>query len=150
LDLWETGLKEKLTPILESEIPEPSNPYLTQSNSIEVKYNKVEISPSPLFSEVIPKYLEYMVRVKRRESTIGEQKQTYEDVMELIGDKPIGEYTNIDGRNYRTSLLSPPKDRKKKKQYRDFNLDQLLDMDVPEEDRITVANQAKLISRISS
>jgi hypothetical protein len=103
-----------------------------------------------LFSEVIPKYLEYMVRIKRRESTIGEQKQTYEDVKELIGDKPKGEYTNIDGRNYRTSLLSLPKNRKKKKQYRDFNLYQLLDKDVPEEDRITVANQAKLISRISS
>jgi integrase len=91
-----------------------------------------------------------MVRNKRRESTIGETKQTYEDVMELIGDKPIGEYTNLDGRNFRTAIISLPKNRKKKKQYRDFNLHQLLDMDVPEEDRMSVANQAKLISRMTS
>ena len=61
----------------------------------------------------------------------------------------FGEYTNLDGRNYRTSLISLPKNRKKKKQYRDFNIQQLLEMDVPEEDRMTVANQAKLISRMS-
>jgi integrase len=144
------GKSKELQPSIITEESEPIEPYIVKPKSIEVKYNKAQTAPSPLFSEVIPKYLEYMVRVKRRESTIGEQKQTYEDVIELIGDKPIGEYTNLDGRNYRTSLISLPKNRKKKKQYRDFNLHQLLDMDVPEEDRMTVANQAKLISRMSS
>ena len=152
LDLWETGLKEKLTPILESEIPEPSNPYLTQSNSIEVKYNKVETpkTPSPLFSEVILKHLELMRRNKRREETIKETEQTYEDVKELLGDKPISEYTNIDGRDYRTAIISLPKNRKKKKQYRNLILLQLLEMDVPEEDRLSVDTQTKLISRMTS
>ena len=64
--------------------------------------------------------------------------------MELIGDKPIGEYTNLDGRDYRTAIISLPKNRKKMKQYRDFNLHQLLEMDVPEEDRLSVDTQTKL------
>ena len=150
LDLWETGLKEKLIPILESEIPEPVAPYIVKSNSIEVKYNKVEASPSPLFSVVTPKHLDMMRRNKRRQETIGETEQTYKDVIELIGDKPIAEYTHLDGRDYRTSLISIPKNRKKMKQYRDFNLKQILDMDVPNEDRISVDTQTKLISRMTS
>ena len=131
---------------------EPSNPYLTQSNSIEVKYNKVETpkTPSPLFSEVILKHLELMRRNKRREETIKETEQTYEDVKELLGDKPISEYTNIDGRDYRTAIISLPKNRKKKKQYRNLILLQLLEMDVPEEDRLSVDTQTKLISRMTS
>ena len=52
-------------------------------------------------------------------------------------NKPIGEYSNLDGRTFRTSIISLPKNRKKKKQYRDFNLHQLLEMDVPE-DELTV------------
>ena len=152
---WSLGLwandDVRLTPIIEGDnIPEPREPYLTQSNSIEVKYNKVESSPSPLFSEVILKHLELMERNKRRGQTIKETDQTYEDVIELIGDKPISEYTNTDGRDYRTSIISLPKNRKKMKQYRDFNLHELLKMDVPEEDRLSVDTQSKLISRMTS
>ena len=152
---WSLGLWNndgvRLTPIIEGDnIPEPREPYLTQSNSIEVKYNKVESSPSPLFSEVILKHLELMERNKRRGQTIKETEQTYEDVIELIGDKPISEYTNTDGRDYRTSIISLPKNRKKMKQYRDFNLHELLKMDVPEEDRLSVDTQSKLISRMTS
>ena len=36
------------------------------------------------------------------------------------------------------------------KQYRDFNLHELLKMDVPEEDRLSVDTQSKLISRMTS
>jgi integrase len=150
LGLWGTGKKVELKPIIENYIPEPKQPYLVSSNSIEVKYNKVESLPSPLFSEVIPKHLELMRRNKRREQTIKETEQTYEDVIELIGDKPISEYSNIDGRDYRTSIISLPRNRKKIKQYRDFNLHELLKMDVPEEDRMTGETQTKLISRMTS
>ena len=151
LSLWDNVDDMILPPIIEGDdIPEPTQPYLTQSNSIEVKYNKVESSPSPLFSEVIPKHLDQLRRNKRREQTIKETQQTYEDVIELIGDKPISEYSNIDGRDYRTSIISLPRNRKKIKQYRDFNLHELLKMDVPEEDRMTGETQTKLISRMTS
>ena len=144
-EMWKLNLfnEEKLKDfqpsiIIEDSAPEPKEPYL------------VTPSPSPLFSEVTPKHLELMRRNKRRKETIGETEQTYEDVKELIGDKPIGEYTNLDGRNFRTAIISLPKNRKKMKQYRDFNLLQLLEMDVPEEDRLSVDTQTKLISRMTS
>ena len=150
LGLWKTCEEEKLTPVIENYAPEPIEPYIVKPKSIEVKYNKGQTAPSPLFSEIIPNHLELMRRNKRREETIGETEQTYEDVKELIGDKPIGEYTNLDGRNYRTAIISLPKNRKKMKQYRDFNLHQLLEMDVPEDDRLSVDTQTKLISRMTS
>ena len=148
-EMWKLNLfnEEKLKDfqpsiIIEDSAPEPKEPYLVTPSPSP--------SPSPLFSVVTPKHLELMRRNKRRESTMGETKQTYEDVMELIGDKPIGEYTNLDGRNFRTAIISLPKNRKKMKQYRDFNLLQLLEMDVPEEDRLSVDTQTKLISRMTS
>jgi len=151
LSLWDNVDDMILPPIIEGDdIPDPTQPYLTQSNSIEVKYNKVESSPSPLFSEVIPKHLDQLRRNKRREQTIKETQQTYEDVIELIGDKPISEYSNIDGRDYRTSIISLPRNRKKIKKYRDFNLHELLKKNVPEEDRLSGDTQTKLISRMTS
>ena len=147
LGLWDN--EESVSPSISIE-DNPTQPYLVKSNSIEVKYNKVESSPSPLFSEVTPNHLELMRRNKRREQTIKETQQTYEDVIELIGDKPISEYTNTDGRDYRTSIISLPKNRKKMKKYRDFNLKELLSMDVPEDDRLSVDTQTKLISRMTS
>ena len=147
-EMWKLNLfnEEKLKDfqpsiIIEDSAPEPKEPYLVTPSSP---------SPSPLFSEVTPKHLELMRRNKRRKETIGETEQTYEDVKELIGDKPIGEYTNLDGRNFRTAIISLPKNRKKMKQYRDFNLLQLLEMDVPEDDRLSVDTQTKLISRMTS
>ena len=147
-EMWKLNLfnEEKLKDfqpsiIIEDSAPEPKEPYLVTPSSP---------SPSPLFSEVTPKHLELMRRNKRRKETIGETEQTYEDVKELIGDKPIGEYTNLDGRNFRTAIISLPKNRKKMKQYRDFNLHQLLEMDVPEDDRLSVDTQTKLISRMTS
>ena len=147
LGLWDN--EESVSPSISIE-DNPTQPYLVKSNSIEVKYNKVESSPSPLFSEVTPNHLELMRRNKRREQTIKETQQTYEDVIELIGDKPISEYTNTDGRDYRTSIISLPKNRKKMKKYRDFNIHELLKMDVPEDDRLSVDTQTKLISRMTS
>ena len=143
LDLFIEEKSESHEPsiIIEDSASEPKESYIVTPSSP---------SPSPLFSEVTPKHLELMRRNKRRKETIGETEQTYEDVKELIGDKPIGEYTNLDGRNFRTAIISLPKNRKKMKQYRDFNLLQLLEMDVPEEDRLSVDTQTKLISRMTS
>ena len=143
LDLFIEEKSESHEPsiIIEDSASEPKEPYIVTPSSP---------SPSPLFSEVTPKHLELMRRNKRRKETIGETEQTYEDVKELIGDKPIGEYTNLDGRNFRTAIISLPKNRKKMKQYRDFNLLQLLEIDVPEEDRLSVDTQTKLISRMTS
>ena len=54
-----------------------------------------------------------MRRNKRREGTISETEETYKDFLEILGDKPIGDYTREDGREYRNTLTKLPKNRKK-------------------------------------
>ena len=95
----ETGEEEKLTPVIGNYISKPIEPYIVKPKSIEVKYDKVESSSSPMFSTLYPKHLEEMRKNRRRETTINETEGTYEDIIELFGDKPISEYTNIDGRD---------------------------------------------------
>ena len=146
-DKWKLGLWN------DDETP-PDKPFQTEeeiNSKLQVSdTGAVGKSNSPLFSKVYPNHLELMARNKRREQTIGETEQTYLDVIELLGDKPIGEYTNLDGRTFRTSIISIPKNRKKMKQYRDKTLHELLEMDVPEIDRLSNDTQTKLISRMTA
>ena len=105
---------------------------------------------SPLFSKIYPKHLERMRENKRRERTIDETEVFYKDVIELLGDKPIGDYTKIDGRDFRNSLSKTPKNWKRVKQYRDKTLKEVLELDIPPSDKMSFENQTKLISRMTS
>jgi len=87
---------------------------------------------------------------KRREQAIGETKVSYEDVIELLGDKPVVEYSIIDGIDFRNALVKTPKNRKKVKRYRDKTLNEILEMDIPQSDKMSFDNVSKLISRMSS
>ena len=107
-------------------------------------------SPSPLFSKVYPNHLEEMRRNERRQDTISETEGTYEELIELIGDKPVGDYTNVDGRDYRNTLSKLPKNRKRVKKYKNKSLKDILSMKVPIGDRISVDTQMKLTSRMTS
>ena len=109
-----------------------------------------ETPSSPFFCDMFPKHIERMRENKRREKTIGETIETYKDVIELLGNKPIGDYTNIDGRYYRNSLLKTPKNRKRVKRYRDKNIHELMSLDFPPSDKMSFENQSKLISRMTS
>ena len=91
-----------------------------------------------------------MKRNKRRQGTIGEIQGTYEELIELIGDKPVGDYTNIDGRDYGNTLSKLPKNRKRVKKYKNKSLKQILSMTIPLRDRITIESQMKLSSRMTS
>ena len=52
-----------------------------------------------------------MRKNRRREDTIGETEGTYKELIELLGDKPVSDYTNVDGRDYRNKLSKLPKNR---------------------------------------
>ena len=129
---------ENPIPIIENYAPEPIEPY------------RVETTSSPLFSKMYPKHIERMRENKRRERTIFETVKTYKDVIELLGDKPIGDYTKIDGRDFRNSLLKTPKNRKRVKRYKDKTLKEILELDIPLSDKMSFDNQTKLISRMTS
>ncbi|MDC0077793.1 site-specific integrase [Deltaproteobacteria bacterium] len=139
-DNWKIGLLDKetkRTPIVKTEVVEP------------IVNNESEVS-SPLFSEMYNKHIQRLRDNKRREETIKETIETYKDVIELLGDKPISEYTILDGRDYRNSLLKTPKNRKRIKKYRNKNIHELLSMEIPTEDKMSFDNQTKLISRMTS
>ncbi len=91
-----------------------------------------------------------MRRNKRRQDTIGETEGTYQELIELIGDKPVSDYTNVDGRDYRNKLSKLPKNRKRVKKYKNKSLKDILSMKVPVGERITVETQMKLTSRMTS
>ena len=127
-----------LQPVIENYVPEPIEPY------------KVAKRQSPFFCDMFPKHIERMRENKRRERTINETIETYKDVIELLGNKPVGEYTKIDGRDFRNSLLKIPKNRKRVKRYRDKTLKEVMKLDIPPSDKMSFENQSKLISRMTS
>ena len=151
LGLWESGKDKKLnlSPVIENYAPEPIEPYIVQPKSIEQKYNKVKSSPSPLFSKVIQEFYERMKINKRRTKTIGASKDAFNLLIEIIGDKPIGDYTNADARDYRSTLSKLPKNRNKMVEYRDKTLNEILSMDVPMKDRISQQTEKLINSKIS-
>ena len=125
-------------------------PQVVQTQDLKPTIKTTPTFSAPLFSEMYPKHIQRMRDNKRRKETIDETTETYRDVIELLGDKPINEYTILDGRDYRNSLLKTPKNRKRVKRYKDFTLLELHKMDIPKEDKMSFDNQTKLISRMTS
>ncbi len=137
----------------DKEIPEPIEVFSSPCSLMD--FPSLPIEPpykvdSPFFCDMFPKHIERMRYNKRRERTIGETIETYKDVIELLGNKPIGEYTKIDGRDFRNSLLKIPKNRKRVKKYRDKTLKEIMELDIPPSDKMSFDNQTKLISRMTS
>ncbi len=137
----------------DKEIPEPIEVFSSPCSLMD--FPSLPIEPpykvdSPFFCDMFPKHIERIRYNKRREQTVNETIETYKDVIELLGNKPIGDYTKIDGRDYRNSLLKTPKNRKRVKRYRDKNIQELLSMDIPQKDLMSFDNQTKLISRMTS
>ena len=122
-----------------------SNPVIKPQSTPKVSQTG---SSSPRFSVVYHEYLEFMKRNKRRLSSIDETEISFLDFIEIIGDKPISDYTRNDARDYRNALSRLPKNRKKVKDYRDSSLKEILSMDVPDSHIIGIETQTKLNSRI--
>ena len=54
-----------------------------------------------------------MRKNKRRLSSIDETEVSYLDFIEIVGDKPISDYTRNDARDYRNIISKLPKNRRK-------------------------------------
>lgn len=109
----------------------------------------MQSSPSPLFSKVFPEFLENMETNKRRTGTIGASADAFKQLIELIGDKPIGDYNNVDAREYRNALSKLPSNRTKNPKYRDKTLNEILSKDIPIKDRISPTTQKLINSKIT-
>ena len=105
---WKIGLFVSNTPIFKPiTIPKVSS----ELNSGIIESN----NQSPKFSEIIPEYLNFMRKNKRRLSSIDETAVSYQDFIEIVGDKPISDYTRNDARDYRNIISKLPKNRRKLK-----------------------------------
>ena len=135
---WKLGLWENGEDIITSSEDLKPSPVKSKSGS-----------PSPLLSKVIPEFLERMKINQRRTATISASKETLNQVIEILGDRQISDYTNVDGRDYRNILSKLPANRKKTPKYRDKSLKDVLSMDIPIKDRITPTTQKHTLSRVS-
>ena len=141
---WKLGLWEDEP--TELEIQER----LQQSESIlGSRILRKDTEPSPLFSKIYPDFLENMKTNKRRTGTIGASKDAFTLLIDIIGDRQVGDYTFGDARDFRNTLSQLPANRKKNPKYRDKNLKEILSMDIPISDRITQTTQKHINSKIT-
>ena len=141
---WKLGLWEDEP--TELEIQER----LQQSESIlGSRILRKDTEPSPLFSKIYPDFLENMKTNKRRTGTIGASKDAFNLLIDIVGDRQVGDYTFGDARDFRNTLSQLPANRKKNPKYRDKNLKEILSMDIPISDRITPTTQKHILSKIS-
>ena len=81
-------------------------------------------------------------------SIIGETKVTYAEFIEILGDRPVSDYTRNDARDYRNAISRLPRNRSKLKDYREKSIDELLRMNIPDSHILNIETQTKLNSRI--
>ena len=114
----------ELQPIIENyNIPEPREPYLVSSNSVEVKYNKVE--KSKLIREVVDEFLVL------RKGTIGEKmlseyRVLTDEFIEIIGNIPVISLSKDTIRTYIKIQTQLPINRRKNPKYRDLSIDEIM------------------------
>ena len=123
---------------------------LTEPVEIKIPPKTKSKKDSPLLSEGLERYLGVMKLRMKRNNTIEETRVTFEEFVEIFGDREITEYTSVDGRDYRDILIKFPKNRKKVKRYRDKSLKEIIKMEVPPSERISLQTQTKLQSRLKT
>jgi integrase len=135
-----------LNPIIENyEIPEPREPYLVETKSVEVKYNKV--GKGKKISDVVEEFL-ILRKGTLGQKLLDEYKSICGDFVEIVGDLPIGSLSKEDIRGYITTQIQLPPQRKKNPIYRDLSVSKILKMkDVKPQSR---QNVNKYLTRLST
>jgi len=111
-----------LFPDLQSNQPSPE-PYVVKSNSIEVKYNKVE--NSKLIREVVDEFLVLRKGVVG-EKLLDEYRVLTNEFIEIIGNIPVSLLSKEDIRNYIKTLIKLPINRRKNPRYRDLSIKEVM------------------------
>ena len=100
-----------------------SNPYLVSTNSVEVKYNKVE--KSKLIREVVDEFLVLRKGVVG-EKLLSEYKVLTDEFIEIIGNIPVSLLSKDSIRKYIKTLIKLPIKRRKDRRYRDLSVDEVM------------------------
>ena len=111
-------------PIIENYgIPEPREPYLVETKSVEVKYNKVE--KSKLISDVVKEFL-ILRKGTLGQKLLDEYKVICDDFVEIVGDIPVSLLSKEHIRTYITIQIQLPHSRKKNPIYREMSVSKIL------------------------
>jgi hypothetical protein len=142
-------------PILENYAPEPIEPYILKSNSIEVKYNSVGFTtppPNTLLSKPISKGLDIFIGEKEdiRDKTEDEIRNSVKFLIECFGDIPIEDITKEKSNIIKSHIKKYPKNRSKLPQYRDKDFHSLMEMEIPQTDIIHLTTINKHLGNLSS
>jgi hypothetical protein len=133
-------------PIIENyNIPEPIEPYIVSSNSVEVKYNKVEESKK--IREVVDEFLVLRKGVVG-EKLLDEYRVLTDEFIEIIGNIPVSLLSKDDIRTYIKTLIKLPINRRKNPKYRDLSIDEVMKLKgVKPQSRINVN---KFLTRLTT
>jgi integrase len=133
-------------PIIENyNIPEPIEPYIVSSNSVEVKYNKVEESKK--IREVVDEFLVLRKGVVG-EKLLDEYRVLTDEFIEIIGNIPVSLLSKEDIRTYIKTLIKLPINRRKNPKYRDLSIDEVMKLKgVKPQSRINVN---KFLTRLTT
>jgi integrase len=143
-------------PIIENyNIPEPIEPYIVSSNSVEVKYNSVGSTTTPpnsLLSTPISKGLDLFIGEKEdiRDKTEDEIRNSVKFLIECFGDIPIGDITKEKSNIIKSHIKRYPKNRTKLPRYRDEDFHSLMEMKIPQKDIIHLTTINKHLGNLSS
>ena len=133
-------------PIIENyNIPEPREPYLVSSNSVEVKYNKVE--KSKLIREVVDEFLVLRKGVVG-EKMLREYRVLTDEFIDIVGNIPVSSLSKETIRTYIKTQIKLPINRRKNPKYRDLSIDEVMKLkDVTPQSRVNVN---KFLTRLTT
>jgi len=119
-------------------------PSLLQSTSEQVKI-------TPPLSEVINSYQEEGETLQRWNSkTLPQIKATLKLPLEIVGDMPIGSFNKEVAREFKQKYIKLPANINKKREYKDKSINELLNMDIPEDHRLAHNTINNNLIRIST
>ena len=130
---------EKLTPIIENIVPEPTEPY------------RVEPPLSSIQSTFVSKGIELFLEDKPKDirtKTFQEIETSLKILIEGFGDIELGKINQEMGTRLKTQIKKLPKNSKKLPQYRNKNFHELIEMDVDTKISDTTVN--KHLTHLSS
>ena len=133
-------LSEKLTPIIENFIPEPTQPYRVQETLSSHQLTKISVG--------IDKFINEKTRLTKKSEW--EIRTTLNMLIEDFGDIPLGKLTREMGTRFKEHLRKLPKNRTKNPKFRDKDFHQLVKMDVDSKDLISTTTVNNHLGYLSS
>lgn len=108
-------------------------------------------NPTKSLSALIESYIEFK-RMKdgTKESTLEEYRHSLILFEEVIGQKPLNDYSREDGEEYYKALSQLPRNLRKHKEYRSKSLSEVLTMEIPDSERIELRTIQKHLQRVST